>query len=340
VRKRYLLLAVSGTILGLLWWRVGWRALASGVAGLHYPLFAVAIALFVPQVLVSGWRWHRLVHPRGEGDLRRSVQLVLAASALNVVLPSKLGDVAKGLFAVSHERPGSVEHGLALGIFEKGIDTASLAFWMVLASFAVPPQEPLGWAMVATGVAIVLAVGGLVAVGRGLEVGRSAGGVVGRVVGLMRRIAAVGAELRADRARLVAVLAASLALWFLHIAQFAVVQAAAGGAPRPLLVASRVPMAIFVGLLPVSFAGVGTRDAAMVYLLAGPLGDSAALVLGLFATLRYVVVAVAGIPYLSHLDFTRLRRAQQQSSAATAPVSVATGDTIREPGENTPEVDR
>jgi len=340
VRKRYLLLAVSGTILGVLWWRVGWRTLASGVVGLDPILFVAALALFVPQVWVSGWRWHRLVHPRGEGDLRRSIQLVLAASSLNVVLPSKLGDVAKGLFAVSHERPGSVEHGLALGIFEKGIDTASLAFWMVLASLAVPPQEPLGWAMVATGVAIVFAVGGLVGAGPGVEAGRSTGGVVGRVVGLIRRIAAVGAELRVDRARLVAVLAASLALWFLHIAQFALVQAAAGGGPRPLLVASRVPMAIFVGLLPVSFAGVGTRDAAMVYLLAGPLGESAALVLGLFATLRYVVVAVAGIPYISHLDFARLRRAQQKSSAAPAAESVATGDSAPAPGEEIPEADR
>lgn len=339
MRKRYLLLAVSVTILGVLWWRVGWHQLARGVAGLHYPFFVAALALFIPQVWVSGWRWDRLVYPRGEGRLGRSIQLVLAASALNVVLPSKLGDVAKGLFAVRHEGPGSVEHGLALGIFEKGIDTASLAFWMVLASLVVPPQEPLGWAMVAIGVAIVLAVGGLVGFGRGVEVGGLAGGVVGRVVGLVRRIAAVGAELRADRGRLVAVLAASLALWFLHIAQFAVVQAATGGAARPLLVASRVPMAIFVGLLPVSFAGVGTRDAAMVYLLAGPLGESTALVLGLFATLRYVVVALAGIPYISHLDFARLRRAGQNNSVASAAVSVAHDHTTPEAAEETTEVE-
>jgi len=337
VRKRYLLLAVSGVILGVLWWRVGWRTLAHGVVGLHYPLFAVALALFVPQVWVSGWRWHRLVYARGEGDLRRSIQLVLAASALNVVLPSKLGDVAKGLFAVRHEGPIAVEHGLALGIFEKGIDTASLAFWMVVASVLVPPREPLGWAMVATGVAIVLAVGGLVGFGRGVDVGGAAGGVVGRVVGLARRIASVGAELRADRGRLVAVLAASLALWFLHIAQFAIVQAATGGTPRPLLVASRVPMAIFVGLLPVSFAGVGTRDAAMVYLLAGPLGESTALVLGLFATLRYVVVALAGVPYISHLDFARLRRARQDTSAASAAVSVSDDHTTPEVAKETTE---
>jgi len=189
-------------------------------------------------------------------------------------------------------------------------------------------------------VAIVAVVGALVGLGRGLPAGRSAGGLISRVGGLLRRIAAIGGELRADRGRLVAVLGASLVLWFLHIAQFAVVQAAAGGPLQPVLVASRVPMAIFVGLLPVTFAGVGTRDAAMVYLLAPGLGESAALVLGLFATLRYVVVAVAGLPFLSRLDYARLRRARQANARAVAPAPDPAGHAAVEVRGTIPETER
>jgi len=308
VRRRLLLLAVSCTILAVLWWRVGWREVAGGIAGLDYAWFAVAVSLFIPQVWLSGWRWHRLVYPRGEGSLGNSIQLVLAASSLNIVLPSKLGDLAKGLFAVRHDQTNRVEHGLALGIFEKGVDTASLAAWMVMASLLAPPREPLGWGLVTAGCVIIIAVGAVAGMGRGAVVTGSSSGLLGRVGGLLRCIAAVSGELRVDRGRFAAVVGASLALWLLHIAQFALVQVAAGGEPYPILVASRVPMAILIGLLPVSFAGVGTRDAAMVYLLAPALGRSTALVLGLFATFRYVVVAIAGIPFVARVDFDRLRR--------------------------------
>jgi len=340
VRRRLALLMVSAALLTILWRQVGWREVAAGILGLDYRWLAAAMALFVPIVGVAGWRWDRLTHAPGEGHLGYSIQLVLAASALNIILPSKLGDVAKGLFAERNGRPGGAEHGLALAIFEKGVDTASLAFWMVVASLWVRPAEPLGWGMVAIGVAIVIAVGLLVALGRETASAAPARAGLSRAAGLLRRIAAVGGELRQEPRRLAAVLGMSLLLWFVHLAQFGLVQAATGGEARPLLVASRVGMAIFVGFLPVSFAGVGTRDAAMVYLLAAPLGESAALVLGLFATLRYVVVALAGIPYISHLDFARLRRAQQESNAVPGAVSVATDDTLPEPREKTREVDR
>ena len=64
-------------------------------------------------------------------------------------------------------------------------------------------------------------------------------------------------------------------------------------------------MAIFVGLLPFTFAGVGTRDAAMLYLLGPLVGKGPALALGVFATLRYVVVALAGVPFVLRLPIDR-----------------------------------
>ncbi len=60
-------------------------------------------------------------------------------------------------------------------------------------------------------------------------------------------------------------------------------------------------MAIFIGLLPVTFAGVGTRDAAMLYFLGPATGKGVALALGVFATLRYVLAGLAGLPFIVRL---------------------------------------
>ena len=111
---------------------------------------------------------------------------------------------------------------------------------------------------------------------------------------LARALAGVAA-LRATPGRLAAVLGVSFVLWGVHLLQFQLAAWAAGASASPVLLASRIPMAIFVGLLPVSFAGIGTRDAALVYLLAPEVGAPVALALGAFATLRYLVPAGLGL---------------------------------------------
>jgi hypothetical protein len=58
-------------------------------------------------------------------------------------------------------------------------------------------------------------------------------------------------------------------------------------------------IAILAGLLPFTFAGVGTRDAALVVLFAPYLDAGGAALLGLCATLRYLIPAIAGLPFVS-----------------------------------------
>ena len=45
-------------------------------------------------------------------------------------------------------------------------------------------------------------------------------------------------------------------------------------------------------------AGIGTRDAAIVYFYRGWLTPGQAAVLGVLATLRYVLPALAGLPFM------------------------------------------
>ena len=96
--KRCVFLGFAVLILVLLWWRTGWGELWAVCRQLDPLWFAAALAMFVPQTLLSGARWSWIVGAYQPLGLRRATELVLMSSALNVVLPSKLGDVAKGAF--------------------------------------------------------------------------------------------------------------------------------------------------------------------------------------------------------------------------------------------------
>ena len=71
------------------------------------------------------------------------------------------------------------------------------------------------------------------------------------------------------------------------------------------------PLAILAGLLPLTFAGIGTRDAALVFLYRPYFDAPTAAALGLLCTARYILPALAGLPFAGKY----FARTQSQSSA-------------------------
>ena len=59
---------------------------------------------------------------------------------------------------------------------------------------------------------------------------------------------------------------------------------------------ANIPLGIYFGLLPLSFAGIGTRDAAFIFLFKDLLSYEQCVLLGIFGTLRYIVPAAFGVP--------------------------------------------
>ena len=97
--------------------------------------------MFIPQTWISAVRWCWLVRAYQPLGTWRATELVLASSSLNVVLPSKMGDVLKGAFLMKDRPGGDLTTGVSLGLFEKVTDTAALAVVMLLASIFDPPDR-------------------------------------------------------------------------------------------------------------------------------------------------------------------------------------------------------
>jgi len=95
----------------------------------------------------------------------------------------------------------------------------------------------------------------------------------------------------------------ALLLWAVQLAQlilfFFMLQIEA-----PLtMIAAYMLCAILIGLLPVSLAGMGTRDLSIVYLFNGVISYSEALAIGMLSTFRYVLSALFGLPFFFKIMF-------------------------------------
>jgi uncharacterized protein (TIRG00374 family) len=101
----------------------------------------------------------------------------------------------------------------------------------------------------------------------------------------------------ASKARLAKVTLTSVFIWFLHLLQiWMFILALRAWAPF-LANLALSPLAILAGLFPLTFAGVGTRDAALVLFYAPYFAGPTAAALGLLCTARYVLPAIGGLPF-------------------------------------------
>src|SRR6185503_9427590 len=116
--------------LAALYTAADWRSVGRVLASLDAGYLVAGLLLFVPQTLVSAARWRRLVAPLAAISFGEAMRQTLAASALNLIVPSKLGDLSKAAM-LPLAGPGDRARAGGLALLEKGADVAALALlWL------------------------------------------------------------------------------------------------------------------------------------------------------------------------------------------------------------------
>jgi uncharacterized membrane protein YbhN (UPF0104 family) len=293
--KRLISIAVSLSILALVWSMLDRAAIWAALKQTNPVLLSLSLVWLVGLVGLSALRLLALARVTDYAlTPRRALEATFVANALNMVLPGKMGDLLKSA-TLADAGAGELPAALSLGAWEKLMDLVMLFIVATLASLA------LGGAPALTA---FLALAG--------AVGLSVALVPGVITMLATRMgpkgqrfatawAAMLGRLHARPGGLALVVGMSAALWAGHLVQIALMMSAlgvSGDAEFWGQVFSRIPIAIVAGLVPLTFAGVGTRDAAIVTLFAGLIGAETAAALGILFWLRYLVPGLLGVPLM------------------------------------------
>lgn len=301
--KRLLSLVISLGILALLYWRIDIAKIVPVFVDSSLPWLVASLGMVVPLTLATAWRLRRLM-PRGMplGFLEAN-RLILLASVLNMVLPSKMGDMAKAAFmAEKGHLKGSL--AVALVVFEKACDLASLLAWCVLGLFLYPQKDGLFWIMTAgvTGgfLFLTLLIGSKSFTRFFFGVAESlAPKKWSAKLGALRiSWVEMHGYFWGDLSKLTSVVVLSLGIWFLHLLQIWMFTIALRTSVPLLDTLALAPLALLAGLLPLTFAGIGTRDAALVLFFAPYMAAPDAAALGVLCTMRYFLPALAGLPFI------------------------------------------
>jgi glycosyltransferase 2 family protein len=296
-------LLVSIVVLAVLYARVDVRALGGALGRCHPWWLALGLGILVPIKLLQAWRLRTLMPAESSLSRAESLRLILGADVLNVVMPSKMGDIAKAWLM---RRAGHLDGALALAlvVLEKALDVLALLAWCALGLLIATTKGEALWLLTGGVVSALLA--GCLLLGSArfasFAFAVAARAVPRRLHVRLERLRAAWAlihgELRRDPARLGAVASQSVGLWLVHFLQlWLFVLALHAHVPFADHV-GRAALAILAGLVPFTLAGIGPRDAALVALYAPWMAPPAAAALGMLFTSRYVLPALAGLPLL------------------------------------------
>ncbi len=313
--KKLISLIVSLGILALIYWRLSRHGqldqLLHIFASCDRLWMVISLAMVVPLTLFTSRRLQQLMPRPGLLGFGEANRLILVASVLNLVLPSKMGDIAKAYFMRDR---GHFEGSLALSlvVFEKACDMLSLLLWCVFGLVwcvadptIYPAKGALFWIMGAGVVGLLAA--GLLLLGSeafaqfffGLAQRFAPAKLGQKVAKLSGSWKEMHAYFWSSPGRLARVASMSIFIWFLHLLQIWMFILALRAWVPFLANLALSPLGILAGLLPLTFAGVGTRDAALVLFYAPFFNEPTAAALGILCTARYVLPALGGMPFAS-----------------------------------------
>ena len=301
--KRLIPITVSVALLLIIYSKIDLQGLFSIFTNSDTLWMAISLGMVLPITLFTSWRLQQLMPHEATLGFWESNRLILAASTLNMILPSKMGDIAKAYFMLERGHlSGSLS--LSLVVFEKTCDMLSLLLWCAFGLVLYPQKDSLFWIMT-IGVSSGLVLGLLLLGSRKCAAifFSTAHGIIpkklrNKVQSLHLSWNEMHSYFWSDRGRLLTISITSVFIWSLHLLQIWLFILALNAWVPFLINLALSPLSILAGLLPLTFAGVGTRDAALI-LFYQPYFDAATgAALGLLCTSRYFLPAIGGLPFL------------------------------------------
>ena len=293
-------LAVSATLLAALYRSVDLRLIVGELRDVDATWLVLSVSLIVPITVLRAIRFF-LVVPRGTlPSVAEALRLTLVASAANVFMPAKSGDLVKSYF-VAKERGTSAGISVAVVVYERLCDLFGLITWCAVGWLVSRPVA----AVVPSAFWILLAVlGGVCAVLIASQtVARMLGDVCSSLLGArLARIRALvegwPGLLERLGGRRAGVIFLSLLLWLVHVIQIWLFTVALSARIPFAVSASLSAVALMIGQLPFTFAGLGARDMALVVLMRAYVRPESAAALGLLISTRNLLPPLAALPIM------------------------------------------
>ena len=257
-------------------------------ANIFYLLIALLLLFVI--ILITAKRWQIILETMGYNfRYKECFNLIMAAFPLTSITPSKSGDIIKAYY-LKDKIPASKTAGSV--ITERMFDVLTLVLFSLIGMTFCKKYELAGVAFAI--LVCIIAIFLLMRAGFNfrLPIKSSWNEKIQNLI-ISTKL------LMKDKRAFSAVMLYSFFVWFLGVVQTLMFFYALGINVPLLFTIANIPIAIFIGFIPVTLGGMGTRDATIIFLFSEYAMPSELLGVGiLFSIFRYWLLSVIGIPFM------------------------------------------
>lgn len=287
--KFLLLTATTVLLLCFIFQKIDYSTLKEAFLNVRpfYLILAFLAILFAP--VLSAKKWQSVLKAMDyQLSFRDSLKIIMASFPLSSVTPSKSGDLIRA-FYLKDSLPPARTAGAVLA--ERLTDVMVLAFYSFAGALLLKNNLILGISL-----AIIALIPLLVWI---------AGKIKLPWVKWQEKIDNfffVSKILLAKPRKSLFILLYSLLLWLVPVFEAKLLFLAFGASVPWLYIVAAFPITIFIGLLPITIAGMGTRDSAIIYFFSSWTQPGICLAVGLmYSLLGYWLLALLGLPFMRRL---------------------------------------
>lgn len=303
--RKALAVILTVVILVVIYSRMNLRELGGHFLNLKLFYFSISLIIFIPIVFISGYRWKLMLIQDYDIPLMLSLKLFLAGTSINSIVPSKLGDMTKAYFIKDKIDPKRAFNSV---LIEKVLDVSSLCLVLLIGILMIKiPNEIALFAIIFSGLVVTFTVILFTTRFSKFKIFNKSWNwaIMMKLMAVIRDGQDFIVALKKEKARFSVIILLSVFLWFLHMTQIYFFFLSLNYFAPLKLVFGLVPIAIFIGLIPITLAGMGTRDGALILLFAPYAPASLMAGVGILCSTRYWILSIVGLPFLNNLVMKR-----------------------------------
>lgn len=298
--KKILPLIISLVIMALLYSRLDFASLGNTLNEINIYHLCFALMLLIPISLVSALRFMIITSKFIHLKFSQSIIYILASNTLNFVIPSKMGSFSKAYF-LQRIHGLDLKKSLAMVIYERMTDLFAMSLIYILFFFINFEAKPL-LILVGSGCVVYIFMFILTHSFRLPSYPKEStfAKFINMLVDFLNMFNYYAHCCRKKKL-LVGINIVSFFLWALHTFQLVMFFDVIGSQINLPGRVTYLLCSVFLGFLPITFAGVGIRDWAIIRLTENLIDYNKAILLGILTMLRNLIPCLAGWPFLYYL---------------------------------------
>jgi uncharacterized protein (TIRG00374 family) len=290
ILKTVLVLSITALIFYLLFTKINFFSVLNILLSSDPPWLLVALLLSLLSLTITAKRWQTLLKTLGyDFQYKESFYLILGALPLALIAPLRAGDAIKAYYLKDKIPPSKT---IGTVVAERIFDILCLTLFSLIGMIFCKRYELASIALIILACIMAIFILSHLVNTFSLPIKNSWNERIQNLILPLRLLT------RHKRA-FCFVFFSSLLIWFISIVQTLTFFYAVRTSAPVLFTMANIPIAIFIGLIPITLGGMGTRDAAIVFLFSEFATPEKLLGVGiLFSIFRLWLLSLVGIPFM------------------------------------------